>query len=186
MSGAQADLRQATLDVHERLHEAEPFKMIAEGRLEMSTYRRLLRAILHFHSSVQPILAAHPQTADLGGGLDRVERLECDLRHVGAAGPSPCPASPAFDGHEAIGCLYVVQGSTLGGRVIYRQLDYLLDGAEGRSFFLGGSDDSARWQKVRALLEKQPPERRDSLRRGASRTFTLFEECLASEVCKPA
>ena len=179
MPGVRADLRLATEEVHERLHEAEPFRMIADGALNMQGYRSLLSAILQFHASLQPILAGHPETAHLGGGLDRVERLQFDLRHVGAAIPSSPQADIALDADEAIGCLYVVQGSTLGGRVIYRQLDYLFDGPEGRSFFLGGGEDKARWQKVRALLEEQPPERREGLRRGATRTFGFFEECLA-------
>jgi len=180
MAGVQADLRLATEEVHERLHEAEPFRLIAAGALEMPGYRRLLRSIRSFHASLQPILARHAETAAMGGGVDRLKRIKADLRYIGAEGRRHCSQSFALDQHEVLGCLYVVQGSTLGGRVIYRQLDYLLGGPEGRSFFLGGSDDSLKWQKVRGLLEKQPPERREALRRGAAKTFGFFEQCLAS------
>lgn len=183
--GARADLRLATEEIHERLHEAEAFRLIGESALSMHDYGRLLGSILRFHSSVQPVLAAHPETAPLGGGMDRLERLQSDLRHIGVAAPLPCLGRLTLDADEVVGCLYVVQGSTLGGRVIYRQLDYLFDGAEGRSFFLGSGDEPPKWQKVRALLEEQPPERKEALRRGAVKTFGLFEQCLAREFPEP-
>ena len=174
----RADLRLATEEVHERLHEAEAFRLIGESALGLHDYGRLLGALLRFHRAVRPVLAAHPETAVLGGGSHRLERLESDLRHIGAAVPSSGPETLALDRDEVVGCLYVVQGSTLGGRVIYRQLDYLFAGVEGRSFFLGSDGEPLKWKKVRALLEKQPPERQEALRRGAGKTFRLFEQCL--------
>ncbi len=180
-AGVRADLRLATDEVHERLHEAEPFRLIGESALPIEDYGRLLGSILAFHAAIQPVLAGNSETAALGGGRDRLKRLESDLRHIGIAVETPRLGSLALDSGEAVGCLYVVQGSTLGGRVIYRQLDYLFEGVEGRSFFLGSDDEPLKWRKVRALLEEQPPERREALRRGAAKTFALFERCLSLE-----
>ncbi len=185
-AGARANLRLATEDIHERLHEAEAFRLIGESALSMHDYGRLLGSILRFHGSVQPALAAHPETAPLGGGTDRLEHLRSDMRHIGAAAPPPCVDGLTLDPDEVVGCLYVVQGSTLGGRVIYRQLDYLFEGVEGRSFFLGSDDEPLKWKKVRALLEEQPPERKEALRRGAVKTFGFFEQCLAREFPEPS
>ena len=57
----------------------------------------------------------------------------------------------------AIGCLYTVQGSTLGGKVISRQLDALLHGEDGRRFFRGFPQDGANWQALCAGLEGCEP-----------------------------
>ena len=180
-AGVRADLRLATDDVHQRLHEAEPFRLIGESALDLPGYGRLLGSILRFHSSVQPILAGNSETAALGGGRDRLRRLEADLACIGASARSSCSGGLELNADEAIGCLYVVQGSTLGGRVIYRQLDYLFGGAEGRSFFRGSGDEPLKWKKVRSLLEEQPPERQEALRRGAAKTFGFFEDCLSRD-----
>jgi len=181
-SGLRADLRLATDEIHQRLHEAEAFRLIGESALQVADYARLLGSILRFHSSVQQLLAGYSETAALGGGLDRVRRLESDLAFLGVAVERPSAPKLRLAADEALGCLYVVQGSTLGGQVIYRQLDYLFDGVQGRSFFLGSEEEPVKWRKVRSLLEEQPPERREALRRGAARTFGLFEECLTLDI----
>ena len=60
----------------------------------------------------------------------------------------------AGEGAFCAGLLYTVQGSTLGGKVIFRQLDALLPDARGRGFFQGTADDARHWQMLCAALEE--------------------------------
>lgn len=180
-SSARETLRLATSDVHERLHEAAPFRKIAEGALDIGGYAALLRSIFRFHAAVQPVLSGDPVTVPLNDGK-RVEQLENDLLTLGSDGLGAGPEwTPGDGGDSALGCLYVVQGSTIGGRVIYRQLDYLFGtSSKGRTFFAGSPGDRQRWAAVRALLEQgmSSPERLSGMVAGAQATFALFETCL--------
>lgn len=111
--------------------------------------------------------------------LSRIAALEADLIALQSAPPAArddlAPAkSPAF----SIGCYYVVEGSSLGGRVLHRQLDYLLGGAEGRTFFHVA--DSDRWRRVCAAVERHTvgAPQLDDMIAGARAAFTCFEHHL--------
>jgi heme oxygenase len=56
---------------------------------------------------------------------------------------------------RAVGCMYVLEGATLGGQVVLRQVRAALgvDAASGASFFAGyGSRNGAMWQAFLAFL----------------------------------
>ena len=166
-------LREATGAVHERLHEAPPFAAIAEERLSLGGYTDLLRKIAAFHFTVAP---------DLELDEDRRELLSRDLGTLGAAAAGridwSAPQSPA----ARLGCSYVVEGSSLGGKVIYRQLDYLFgESAGGRRFFRGTPSDGARWRSLCQRLEGEgrEPGALDEMIAGAQRAFALFEQLVA-------
>lgn len=169
-STVRAILRHATDAVHERLHQAEPFAAIAYRRLSRAGYAELLGRIAAFHFTI-----------DAEPGESRRALLSADLDAL-AAPPPPrlawnAPASRA----GRLGCAYVVAGSSLGGRVIYRQLDYLFgDSPEGRSFFRGSPADGARWRALCSRLEAEGavPGAVDRMIAGAEAAFALFERAI--------
>jgi heme oxygenase len=77
-----------------------------------------------------------------------------------------------------VGVLYTVQGSTLGGKVIHRQLDGLLEGKEGRTFFKGSAEDGRHWRILCAGLEHQTDAA--ALKAGARHAFARFADMLAA------
>ena len=175
-------LRTATEEVHERLHHVRPFADIAAGRLGRAGYAALLGCLHRFHITLEAGCGDAWGAAARSG--DRIARLEADLDHLGAAPPpGPAPWCPPDAPGAALGCLYVAQGSTLGGRVIARQLDYLLPDSRGRSFFAGGPEDGARWRALCALIEREGgiPAQRAAMIAGAEAAFALFERCLERE-----
>jgi heme oxygenase len=109
----------------------------------------------------------------------RVTALEQDLAFLGVAAPD-AGDEPTDDPAFAIGCLYTVQGSTLGGKVIYRQLDRLLAHADGRRFFAGTAEDGADWRVLCDRLEEQdyPLTRIEA---GARHAFARFGALLADQ-----
>lgn len=181
--GVRATLRASTSSVHERLHEARPFAALAQGRLDRPGYADLLTRLHAFHRAVDPAVASARRVlglADVPADGTRVARLEADLADLGAT-PYRRIAMPAWGAEEAAGCLYVAEGSMLGGKLIHRQLDYLFGATEaGRSFFGGGADDGRRWRELCDCLETYGAiaERLGRMTQGAASAFALFEACL--------
>jgi heme oxygenase len=157
-----AALRAATAEAHERLHHLPAFVALAAGRLDRAGYRDLLCRMLGFHEPMEAALAAC--LGDAAFGLDlralrRARLLREDLRALGsAASPAlPCAPAPAFASQaDAMGALYVIEGATLGGRLLARGLDRLLGpGAAGRRFLLAGTDPARpAWRDVRAAIDR--------------------------------
>jgi len=181
--GARAALRASTREVHERLHAAPAFAAIARGELDRRAYADLLGRLLAFHRAVAPLMACARATigcSNDNGQAARLARLESDLDHVGrTAGPRV--ATPAWADDEAVGALYVVEGSTLGGKLIHRQLDVLFaPGERGRSFFGGTSDDGRHWRALCRRLDTHGSceARLGAMIAGAASAFALFETCL--------
>ena len=112
------------------------------------------------------------------------------LRAVAGLAPNvasapPAAALPLDDLAEAMGSLYVIEGSALGGRVIAPQLKRTLglDQGRGASYFNGfGGETGAMWANFRtqAALEIGDSSR-DTLRacQSAKRTFAALIELFA-------
>ncbi len=104
-------------------------------------YRKLLARMLAFHAPLEERLS-HLDWA--GTGVDFESRrkarlLRADLAALGAPSEGlPRAALPQLRSLAAgFGCLYVVEGSTLGGKIILRHVERALglDAARGASFF---------------------------------------------------
>jgi heme oxygenase len=175
----RARLRAATDDIHQALHRAAPFAAIANGTATGETYAATLAFLYRYHCAMADWCAAGAAALDApelaGAHRARLEALRRDLAFFGR--PTPDAAQEAArPGAFAAGVLYTVQGSTLGGKVIWRQLDGLLPDGNGRSFFRGSRDDGHHWQILCAKLEQQ----RDgaALEDGARHAFARFADML--------
>ncbi|WP_052213560.1 biliverdin-producing heme oxygenase [Belnapia sp. F-4-1] len=179
-------LRTATAAAHERLHHIPVFQDLAEGRLDRAGYAALLRRLLGFHAAIEAVLAAAPSLAHYGidlAGRRRAPLLRADLAHLGAPAEAPLAPVPRFAiAAEALGALYVTEGSTLGGRHLARGLDHILPAGEGRGFFLGhGARHGAMWAACCAAIEAcgAEPGGLTGMQAGAAATFAAFEAWFA-------
>jgi heme oxygenase len=180
---ARVALREATAGIHARLHDVPAFKALAEGRLTRPAYAALLRRLLGFHAAIEAALEAAPSLRPYG--IDLAERrrsglLRDDLATLGAEAAADRAPVPRLDSAaRALGCLYVTEGSTLGGRQLARGLDHLLPaGAPGRAFLLGhGARHGAMWQACCAAVEAcgQEPDGLSAMAAGAADSFAAFE-----------
>jgi heme oxygenase len=173
-------LREATSATHERLHHHPGFAAIQDGTINLAQYRSLLVRLYGFYL---PFEAA----VDIAG--NRSAWLRADLAAVTAGGYAlatipQCSSLARFDTQaRQLGALYVVEGSTLGGQHLARNLDPLLGALvpEGRRFFLGrGSNTIAGWKVFLARLTVVGSTRaaRDEIVEAAVTTFSIFEEWL--------
>ncbi|MGK7866214.1 biliverdin-producing heme oxygenase [Falsiroseomonas sp. E2-1-a20] len=179
---ARIALRQATGAVHERLHGVPVFSRLAAGQIEAAEYVGLLRRLLGFHLGVEVALIAAPSLEPFGITVEARRRspmLLADLKALGAKPLAPVAALPAPESAAwAMGCLYVTEGSTLGGQHLARALDGILPGEAGRSFLRGyGARHGAMWRECCAAIEACGAEagRLAAMIAGAEATFASFE-----------
>jgi len=181
-------LRQATDPIHARLHGVPALRALAAGCIDRAGYVALLRRMLGFHAAVEAALAVAPSLA--AWDIDVRERrrawlIEADLAWLGlpAGHVAPAPLPPLGSPARALGCLYVSEGSTLGGRQLARALDALLPpGPAGRRFLLGhGEEHGAMWRACCAALETcgADPVARAEMLDAAAGTFAAFEAWFA-------
>ncbi|MFC3070812.1 biliverdin-producing heme oxygenase [Phenylobacterium soli] len=160
ISDAHRLLREATQAAHAQLEERiDIHRRIAD----LSGRRRLARGYWRLHAEVEA--AAAPWLEALAG-LDFAARRRSALiaRELAALGGEPPAeaemASPTASSRaEALGLLYVLEGSTLGGRMIRRQV-----AAGGGDFtglgFLDPYGDAAgdRWRAFLSVLAVEAGE----------------------------
>lgn len=161
-TGVRARLRAATAAWHQALERQ--LDLLGPG-LDTASYRRLLAMLYGFHAPLETRLCRAAALApDLGVPPPRrAHLLARDLAALGmpraAVRALPrCPSLPRLERPEHVaGCLYVIEGSVLGGRLIAREVERRLglDAARGASFFHAGSaDGNRRWRRLVAALER--------------------------------
>jgi heme oxygenase len=143
-----ARLRFVTRPAHDKL---EGTLGLLDERLGLDTYRRVLERFYGFWRGWEPQVAALVQDAAFLDPRRRMHLLRADLATVGLSAHAvqmlpACPLPILRDAAEALGSLYVMEGSTLGGRVIERNVKrYLgLDGRRGCTYFAGYGTDTGR------------------------------------------
>jgi heme oxygenase len=168
VSGAiLARLRRETAEQHARVEAMLP---LLDAGLTRDAYRRVLAAFYGYHRPLEPALWSAPGLDALGlraAERRKVPLLERDLRALGldAAALSVLPDCARLPDvgtlPRAVGCLYVLEGATLGGRVIERRLARTLgvDAARGGAFFASyGERVGPMWVAYRAAAARYAEE----------------------------
>ena len=170
-------LRAETRDEHEATERA------LEGTLRVATlagYRRLLGRLYGFHVVWEPAAASVIADEAFFGARRKLVLIADDLRSLGvtaaeiAALPpiSPCPAPRDFA--DAMGAMYVVEGSTLGGQIIARRLESSLGSAVAGalSYYRPyGPRCGSMWRAFLARLNDEPAGAHDRIVASARATF---------------
>jgi len=149
-------LKAATHATHDRLD-----RRIMAGDIFASRERfaRFLRVQYRFHRDIDA-LYADPALDALLPGLDarrRLSQIASDLGDLGQPLPPPAtaPAAAALPLAQALGWLYVAEGSNLGGSVLYKLAAKLgLDRGFGARHLAAPADGVARhWRQFTAALD---------------------------------
>lgn len=156
--GLHQRLRDATAASHEALERDLDWQARVATR---DGYRSLLEAFHGFHAVYEPAIGEALTDEAFFGPRRRLARLEADLGSLGLApdtiGLLPVPASPALGSvGKAMGALYVLEGSTLGGLVIAKHIRRLhgFDETNGCAYYSGhGRAAGAMWAAFCVRLE---------------------------------
>ena len=170
-----AHLRAVTRPAHDALENA----LALDGKLDLEAYRNMLARFYGFWVGWEPQVAALLAEETLSSPRRRLHLLAADLSVLGGTATDlealpRCPLTPLRDAAEALGSLYVMEGSTLGGRVILRQLERSLgsDGTGSRTYFDGYGPQTGRmWLSFLARLNAAPVTAAERIGQGALATF---------------
>ncbi|ADO74763.1 Bacteriophytochrome heme oxygenase BphO [Stigmatella aurantiaca DW4/3-1] len=188
-------LKLETRPHHER---AEQAVRLMEPALTPAGYRRHLEALWGLHAPLEERLAER-LTGSMPelriGERRKAALLEVDLRALGhdaaslaclprAAGLPPLPGVP-----EALGCCYVLEGSTLGGQVLLRHLSRHFEGVPVGpfAFFRAyGEQTGPMWRAFGEALTRASSEAASEVFdgrviQGAQETFEAFVAWLSQE-----
>ncbi len=190
-------LKNATAPLHRRL----------EGNLNLlapsfspADYLRLMKAFWGYYRPIEArisgVSALHDWLPDIAK-RSKLPLLAADLQVLGvdydALDKLPiCTVLPSCtDLAAALGCLYVLEGSTLGGQLISRHFKMLLNlnAENGAAFFIGyGEQTGAMWQTFREVLMATTIDTVDeaSMIHAACETFITLEHWLCSATIHPA
>lgn len=160
-----AELRAQTKELHEQIEKEMP---LMRADFSQAQYNQLLQRFLSFLQPLNSSVFERDEWLKLPGDwaarrhFNRIAALEDDLRYLKATNkPSiSCPSRDFLlevsEFPQAIGCAYVLEGSSLGGQVIARHLQHKfgLSAGKGASYFSGyGEATGARWKEFCAALE---------------------------------
>jgi heme oxygenase len=183
-------LKAATSTRHAALERLLP---LLDANLSHATYRQYVQRLFGFYAPLESHLLALPWWDAVG--LDytlrrKTPRLHQDLQALGDTEPAiaalpRCQRLPALTNPAQLwGCLYVIEGATLGGQIIIKKLNAHLGltAASGASFFDGyGAQTGAHWKAFCAAVPAdgdEVPGGRDAMLRSADLTFDLLGEWL--------
>ncbi|NJC33674.1 heme oxygenase [Sphingomonas jejuensis] len=160
-------LRAETAEMHERVDGVF-------GRYSLTdtdSYARLLRAHALALPAAERVLESVP---GLPAWRSRTDALSADLSALGTPMPAPLPLAPAAGLAEALGMLYVTEGSRLGGVMLSRQVRPDLPSA-----YLSAGHLPGEWRAMVAAIDTTiaalgPDATKDAVA-GAIRTFQLYE-----------
>lgn len=180
-----AALRTGTRTHHEELEKA--LALLAPP-LSRDRFRNIIEGFFGFHRAWEPAVAAHGALRDFSLARHRLPALRHDLVTLGATANEiealplcPDAGGCAADADEALGSLYVIEGSTLGGQVISRALaNEAWVPREGlRTFNPYGANAGAMWRGFIAFAEERGASRNHGkIVAGAQRTFDVLRRWL--------
>jgi heme oxygenase len=185
--GLRRRLRADTAQAHAELETALDLLGRASDRRR---FVRVLERFLGFHMIWERSIRQRPALRAFYEPRSRLPHLRRDLAALGLTNAEQAAlpkcgeaASLVADEAEAIGSIYVLEGSTLGGQVISRALEGAVWAPPGGLAYFdpypGRTGDM--WRKFGAWAEANTPEHRHAAATaGANRTFGLLQEWLTA------
>ncbi|MBS9523382.1 biliverdin-producing heme oxygenase [Litoribacter ruber] len=179
-------LKESTKKHHSLTEKALNSKQIFQESFDLEAYIHILKNLYLAHELIEKKLMEqeNPEFADLMQRhyLMRKGLLEKDLQNLSADIPSN--SNVVFDlenTNQALGALYVLKGSTLGGKFIYKHLHKVSQNWEKTSLeFYGFEHEEVmeNWKLFTQELNALPisPDKEKQMVIGAEKAFTTFIE----------
>lgn len=179
-------LREETAAQHERIEQNPYAKAAFDQTLTIDQYRSYLTKFYGFIKPAEEQLMAEGAVNHFGLDMEirtKSNLLEEDLIHLGMnpdeiAQLPLCSRLPELSSQARIlGYLYVIEGSTLGGQVITKQLMKFLPLSPQsglRYFYAYGQETKPRWTEFREAL-LNAAEDPDEIIHSAKETFRLLD-----------
>ena len=178
----------------EEIHRASEKKMIiALKRIETKEdYVYMLNWLYGFYAPLEEAIRRQLTTDNFPDIIkrSRAEYILWDIQESGLPGPArnTCEQLPVIDSfYSALGALYVLEESTLGGRIIAGMVSRQLDCLKCLSFFNGyGAETGNMWATFKDYLN-QPftPNQQREIIAAAEDTFLAFKNWIDKHELQP-
>jgi heme oxygenase len=179
-------LKESTKQNHQQLEKALVGKL--KTIRSANDYTGLLKLFYGYFGGLEQKINKIIDTEFLPDHMERrkTKAIADDLLSLGSEIPEQATGNslPVIANHlQALGALYVIEGSTLGGKIISKMMQQQLNlGGKGLSFFAGYGDRTERmWDSFKSTLNKQAetPARQAEVIAAANETFLKFGEWFA-------
>jgi heme oxygenase len=193
------EIKAGTLDNHIRLEQSKLLQPLSNKSLTKENYIHILLKFYGFFHPLENVINNFDQLQQFLPDLSsrrKSEMLKNDLQVISGKDtlqPIPlCTNLPLLKQlGQAFGGLYVMEGSTLGGKFIYKTVKEQLglDHQTGASFFYGyGTDTGNKWKTFQQALIAFENERQENhlVIDAANETFSKFKHWIdttSSEAC---
>lgn len=181
-------LREVTAELHQSVEKRVD---LVSPDFDLPRYVLLLKRFYGFWAPIEASLQQvpglfHPALAIQTRMKAHMLRADLETFDVDSVLVAFCPRLPDLRTFErALGCMYVLEGSTLGARIVARVLRerWGIDNGSGATFFNAyGTEVGTRWAEFRTFLISQvDPVNSDALLSAAVETFDTFDQWLAVE-----
>lgn len=184
-------LREATRPEHEATESAVP---LMKADLTLEEYLQVLQrfAVIVGAWDAFAAKAAPAAYAPLVAQRRRSVSLQHDLAHFGADAPGEASTGieaeiatvvgdSATAPYRFLGAMYVLEGSTLGGRFIAEHVESSLglSPGQGDDFFRGyGAQTIPMWREFQTALSAVPEQDGDAVIAAATQMFAVFQKHL--------
>lgn len=189
---AAAFLKQATHTLHRQTEALAFGSEIMEKKLDLEQYTVLIDKNLYLHQYLEPSLADALSQFSLSDFLTfltpRTPALQADAALLGLQRSEFSVTPPFFSSREAsLGGVYVLLGSHLGGKVIYRAMrgnPYLSRLPEFHFYAASDQYPVKEWPRFCHLLDDhlRNEQQLEAAAAGAQDTFSFFHEVYASSL----
>lgn len=183
-------LKEETAPYHVQTEQNPYASAITGGTITLERYRSYLEKFYGFVRPVESELAEHPAWAQYDFDFESTQKaglLEKDLEHLGLSRQNVlelpiCPDVPGTSTFaQAVGVMYVLEGSILGGQMIIRMLKPILSVTEdtnGHYFNSYGIHTRDKWKAFQGLLMQvaDSKEQEDQIVQAAKDTFTKLDK----------
>jgi heme oxygenase len=170
-------LKDSTHPSHQAL-EKKMVSMIKKIQTRQD-YVKFLKLMYGYYSALEKRVQDYVSEPEIGKRRKAQRLLEDISCFETTATPDLCKELPPISSHaEALGAMYVLEGSTMGGKIIARMIEGQagINGPSGFSFFNGYGDDNGKmWEDFKSLLNRPFDElEKLNLILTANRTFITF------------
>lgn len=172
-------LKEQTKQQHDETEANLQSQKIFDKSYTLDDYKNLLihnyKLISRYEPQIHEKLKNYPELK-----LDsrtKIDALKTDLNKLNILTESETPAHNLENEAEAFGALYVMEGSTLGGNVIAKQLkkNPEFENVDFNYFGVYGENTGSYWQEFKSIIdEKISEEQYQDCVKGAKKAYQLL------------